>query len=120
MEIVELKKGIYWVGAVDWNIRDFHGYSTPSGTTYNAYLNSRREKCPRRYCQAPFYLEMMGRISEILIPRKSISSFQIMSRWTTPVRCPGVDGLETLSSSLRSEGKWGWKNITKDLLTLGL
>jgi flavorubredoxin len=24
MEKVELKKGIYWVGAVDWNIRDFH------------------------------------------------------------------------------------------------
>ena len=38
METVELKPGIYWVGAVDWNVRDFHGYSTPFGTTYNAYL----------------------------------------------------------------------------------
>ncbi len=35
---VELKKGIYWVGAIDWNIRIFHGYDTPEGTTYNAYL----------------------------------------------------------------------------------
>ena len=38
MEKVELKKGIYWVGAIDWNVRDFHGYSTPFGTSYNAYL----------------------------------------------------------------------------------
>lgn len=35
---VVLKEGINWVGAVDWNIRDFHGYVTRRGTTYNAYL----------------------------------------------------------------------------------
>jgi len=36
----EIKKGIYWVGAVDWNIRTFHGhtYNTHRGTTYNSYL----------------------------------------------------------------------------------
>jgi len=34
----EIKENVYWVGAVDWNIRDFHGYSTYKGTTYNAYL----------------------------------------------------------------------------------
>jgi flavorubredoxin len=38
MKSVEIAKGIYWVGAVDWNIRDFHGYSTYQGTSYNAYL----------------------------------------------------------------------------------
>ncbi len=38
MQPVEVKKDIYWVGAIDWNIRDFHGYSTPKGTTYNAFL----------------------------------------------------------------------------------
>jgi flavorubredoxin len=36
--IVEVKKGIHWVGAVDWTIRDFHGYLTRKGTSYNAYL----------------------------------------------------------------------------------
>ena len=36
--LVEVKKGINWVGAVDWTIRDFHGYSTNKGTTYNAFL----------------------------------------------------------------------------------
>ena len=29
---------MYWVGAVDWHVRDFHGYLTQRGTTYNAYL----------------------------------------------------------------------------------
>ncbi|HIJ78401.1 MAG: flavodoxin domain-containing protein [Desulfobulbaceae bacterium] len=38
MAAIEVKENIYWVGAVDWNIRDFHGYSTESGTSYNAYL----------------------------------------------------------------------------------
>ena len=35
---VVLKEGVNWVGAIDWNIRDFHGYITSRGTTYNAYL----------------------------------------------------------------------------------
>ena len=38
MKAVEIKPDIYWVGAIDWGIRDFHGYITPSGTTYNNYL----------------------------------------------------------------------------------
>lgn len=39
MRPVEIKPGVFWVGAVDWNLRDFHGYSrTSQGTTYNAYL----------------------------------------------------------------------------------
>lgn len=38
MRTTELAKGIYWVGAIDWDVRDFHGYSTYRGTTYNAFL----------------------------------------------------------------------------------
>jgi flavorubredoxin len=38
MKPVQLKEGIYWVGAVDWAVRDFHGYITPRGSTYNNYL----------------------------------------------------------------------------------
>jgi flavorubredoxin len=37
---VVLKEGVNWVGVVDWNIRDFHGYVTKRGSTYNAYLIS--------------------------------------------------------------------------------
>ena len=35
---MEIKPDIFWVGAIDWGIRDFHGYVTPRGTTYNNYL----------------------------------------------------------------------------------
>ena len=33
MKPAEVRNGIYWVGAVDWAIRDFHGYETPRGTS---------------------------------------------------------------------------------------
>jgi len=33
-----LTDGVSWVGFVDWNVRDFHGYVTPRGSSYNAYL----------------------------------------------------------------------------------
>ena len=39
MKPVELAKDIFWIGAVDYNKRNFHGYSrSPRGTTYNSYL----------------------------------------------------------------------------------
>lgn len=39
MQAVEIKKDVYWVGVVDFDHRDFHGYSRcPDGTTSNAYL----------------------------------------------------------------------------------
>ncbi len=38
MKAIEIKPGIFWVGAIDWAIRDFHGYITPNGSTYNNYL----------------------------------------------------------------------------------
>ena len=38
MNGVDLAQGIKWVGVVDWNIRDFHGYITRRGSSYNSYL----------------------------------------------------------------------------------
>ena len=40
MTAVKVADGLFWVGAVDWNVRSFHGhtYNTQRGTTYNAYL----------------------------------------------------------------------------------
>ncbi|MDR2967142.1 MAG: FprA family A-type flavoprotein [Methanobacteriaceae archaeon] len=35
--------GVYWVGVLDWDIRDYHGYSL-EGTTYNCYLVFGEEK----------------------------------------------------------------------------
>jgi len=38
MAPIEIAKGVFWVGVIDWNLRDFHGYETRRGTTYNSYL----------------------------------------------------------------------------------
>ena len=38
MKPTEIKDKIYWVGALDWKLRDFHGYALNKGTTYNAFL----------------------------------------------------------------------------------
>jgi len=34
----QLSEHVRWVGYVDWSVRDFHGYRTERGSTYNAYL----------------------------------------------------------------------------------
>jgi flavorubredoxin len=38
MKPTQIFENIYDVGVNDWNIDDFHGYSTPLGTSYNAFL----------------------------------------------------------------------------------
>lgn len=38
MKALEVKKDVWWVGVKDWNLMEFHGYSTPHGSTYNSYL----------------------------------------------------------------------------------
>ena len=35
---VQVTDSVYWVGAIDWSVRDLHGYLTSRGATYNAYL----------------------------------------------------------------------------------
>ena len=67
---VELKSGIHWVGAIDWNIRNFHGYSTHKGTTYNAYLVIGEKIALVDTVKAPFYGEMLERINNIIAPEE--------------------------------------------------
>lgn len=68
MKATKLKEGIYWVGAVDWNIRNFHGYSTEQGTSYGAYLIVDEKVTLIDTVKAPFAEEMISRISDILPP----------------------------------------------------
>jgi len=67
---ITLKHGIYWVGAIDWNLRDFHGYTTRRGTTYNAYLVLGEKAALVDTVKAPFFEEMLSRIREIIDPAK--------------------------------------------------
>lgn len=70
--ITEIMKDIYWVGAVDWNVRHFHGhtYSTHRGTTYNAYLIVDKKIALVDTVYGPFADEMINHIKEIVDPTK--------------------------------------------------
>jgi len=69
---IKVLENIYWVGAVDWNIRHFHGftYSTHRGTTYNAYLIIDKKVVLIDTVQHPFAEEMIEKIREIIDPSK--------------------------------------------------
>lgn len=64
----ELAKGVYFVGAMDWNMRDFHGYTTPRGVTYNSYLIVDEKICLVDLVKSPFANELLERISAIVDP----------------------------------------------------
>jgi len=72
MSSVKVLENVFWVGAVDWNVRHFHGftYSTHHGTTYNAYLIVDEETALIDSVYRPFAEEMIGRIREIIAPSK--------------------------------------------------
>ena len=65
---VELKPDVYWVGAIDWNARSFHGYTTEDGITYNAYLIMDEKITLIDTVKAPFANEMLERISSVCDP----------------------------------------------------
>ena len=69
MRPVELKKDIFWVGAVDFDIRNFHHYSrSPEGSTYNCYLVCDEKKVLFDTVNAHEYEELVKHISEITDP----------------------------------------------------
>ncbi|MCZ7356347.1 MAG: FprA family A-type flavoprotein [Candidatus Methanoperedens sp.] len=70
MTRIELTNGVYWVGVVDWNLRDFHGYTTPRGGTYNAYLIVDEKIALVDTVKKGFAGEMIDRIKEIVDPSK--------------------------------------------------
>jgi len=67
---VKVSDDVYWVGAVDWGLRDFHGYLTSRGTTYNAYLVLAERVALIDTVKAPFKNEMLARIASVIPPEK--------------------------------------------------
>lgn len=61
---VTLKDGVHWVGVIDWNIRDFHGYNTNRGSTYNAYLIQDEKTALVDTVKAGFSDELIRHIEE--------------------------------------------------------
>jgi anaerobic nitric oxide reductase flavorubredoxin len=70
MNKVTLAEGINWVGVVDWNIRDFHGYVTQRGSTYNAYLIRDEKVALVDTVKHTFSNELLRNICELVDPAK--------------------------------------------------
>ncbi len=67
---IQVSDHVYWVGAIDWSIRDFHGYTTPHGSTYNAYLILADKITLIDTVKKPFMEEMLARIASVIDPAK--------------------------------------------------
>ncbi len=70
LSAVQIKPDVYWVGAVDWNARSFHGYSTEDGITYNAYLIMDEKVTLIDTAKITFKDELLARISSVIDPSK--------------------------------------------------
>lgn len=66
----KISENVWWVGAVDWSVRNFHGYLTGRGTTYNAFLIIDEKVTLIDTVKKGFFAEMMERISSVIDPRK--------------------------------------------------
>ena len=70
MKAIKIKDNIYWVGGIDWDLRNFHGYLTQRGYTYNAYLIIDEKITLIDNVKHYLYDEMISRISDIIDPAK--------------------------------------------------
>ena len=70
MKPIEIAQGVYDVGVTDWNIRDFHGYSTNQGSSYNAFLIIDEKIVLIDTVKKEFFNEFMENISQIIDPKK--------------------------------------------------
>ncbi len=70
MRPIEIAGGIYDVGVNDWNISDFHGYSTPYGTSYNAFLIIDEKIALIDTVKSEFTDELLYNISKVVDPKK--------------------------------------------------
>lgn len=70
MIATKIRENIYWVGAIDWNLRYFHGYATSRGSTYNAYIVFDEKITLIDNVKDGFQEELMERIKSIVDPSK--------------------------------------------------
>ncbi len=61
---------IDWVGVNDWNVRDFHGYHTGRGSSYNAYLIRDEKTALIDTVKAPFAAQLIANVSELAAPER--------------------------------------------------
>ena len=133
MAPVKVLENIFWVGAVDWNKRHFHGfsYSTQRGTSYNAYLIIDKKIALVDTVDHAFSEEMIEKIKEIIDPSKIdyLIANHVESDHSGAIReilklAPNatVVGTENCKAGLEKHyfGNWKFQTVkTGDTLNLG-
>ena len=66
----KISDDLHWVGAIDWGLRDFHGYSTENGSSYNAFLMTDQKNVLFDAVKVHFGSEILERITQLLPPEK--------------------------------------------------
>ncbi|ADG13549.1 flavodoxin/nitric oxide synthase [Methanocaldococcus infernus ME] len=66
---MKIKNNVYWVGVIDWDIRDFHGYTTLSGSTYNSYLIKGKENILIDTAKEYLFAQLINGINRIIDPK---------------------------------------------------
>ncbi|MGP1471727.1 MAG: FprA family A-type flavoprotein [Schwartzia sp. (in: firmicutes)] len=70
MQAIEIRPNLYWLGAIDWSMRSFHGYATSRGSSYNAYLIVDDKITLIDTVKRPFVGEFLSRIASVIDPAK--------------------------------------------------
>lgn len=108
MDAVKIADGIYWVGAVDWNSRNFHGYATPRGTSYNAYLIVDEKVALIDCVKAPFVQHLISRVRSVIDPKKID---YIISNHSENDHSSGLPVLQQLSGAPILASRKGVENL---------
>ena len=69
MSNVELLKDVWYVGYVDFEVRNFHGYSTHRGTSYNAYIVKGEKTVLIDSVKRPYFKYLLENIKEVCNPK---------------------------------------------------
>lgn len=62
----KLSNTVHWAGFIDWSVRDFHGYRTERGSTYNAYLVSGQKHALIDTVKAPYAGELLTQLRSMV------------------------------------------------------
>lgn len=63
---MKLSENIYSVGVIDSEVRVFHGYQTPIGTSYNSYLVVDEKITLIDFVKAPFTNDLLDNIQKVI------------------------------------------------------
>ena len=88
---------VSWVGHVDWPVRNFHGYTTSRGSTYNAYLVKAGKTVLVDAVKAPYADKLIEKVES------GEEYFDFIEVMACPNGCIGGGGQPPASNARKAE-----------------